>query len=207
MTYSAPTLPHPTLINGLNHITPPPTYSFENTFSFSGLLPPGYSLTSSWGTTRYYEFKPSSPSTSRRVLIIHGGGTCAIGVAPLARLLTDAGSHVVIYDLWGHGLSSTPLEAHTPALMHMQILELLSHLGWQKVNLIGFSMGGSISVSFTALHEKAVESLVAVAPAGLWKKSERSWWDTVSTDGYGLPGLEWLRRSKILAYIYGRNPV
>jgi pimeloyl-ACP methyl ester carboxylesterase len=206
MTYSAPTLPHPTLINGLNHIPPPPVSSFDAKFSFSNLLPPGTCLSSSWGTTRYYDFGAPYPS-SRRVLIVHGGGTCAIGIAPFAHLLKDAGNHVMIYDLYGHGLSSTPLVAHTPALMHMQILELLSHLGWSKVNLIGYSMGGSISTSFTALHQNAVESLVAVAPAGLWKKSERSWWEGVSTDGFGLPGLEWLRRSKILSYIYGNNPI
>ncbi|KUJ11916.1 alpha/beta-hydrolase [Mollisia scopiformis] len=207
MSISAPTLPHPYLINGLNHIPPPPVSSFDSQFSFAGLLPAGTSLPSSWGTTRYYDFSPAAPPTSRRVLIVHGGGTCAIGVAPFARLLTDAGNHVVIYDLWGHGLSSTPLETHSPALMHAQIMELLLHLGWTKVNLIGFSLGGAIVVSFSAIHQKTVESVVGVAPAGLWRKSERSWWDTISMDGYGMWGLEWWRRSRVMAYINGSKPV
>lgn len=205
MTYSAPTLPHPTFLNGLNHIPPPPVSSFDDKFSFSGLLPPGHSIPSSWGTTRYYDFSAPTPS-SRRVLIVHGGGTCAIGIAPIARILSSAGNHVVVYDLYGHGLSSSPLTAHTLALMHMQILELLSHLGWTKVNLIGFSMGGSISMSFSALHPRAVESLVAVAPAGLWKMSEQSWWDGISMGGFNLPGLEWLRRSKVIGFIHGNRP-
>ncbi|CZR59801.1 uncharacterized protein PAC_09695 [Phialocephala subalpina] len=207
MTFSAPTLPHPYLINGLNHIPPPPISSFDNLFSFSGLLPPGESIPSSWGTTRYYDFAPASPPSSRRVLLIHGGGTCAIGLAPLARLLTEAGNHVVTYDTWGHGLSSTPLETHTPALFHAQILELLAYLGWTKVHLVGFSIGGSTVVTFAALHDRVVESVIAVAPAGLWRKSNRSWWDVIGMDGFNLPGLEWWRRNTVINYVHGSNPV
>lgn len=114
----------------------------------------------------------------------------------------------MIYDLWGHGLSSTPLETHSPALMHAQIYELLVHLKWvENVNLIGFSLGGSIAATFAAIHGGLVESVVLVAPAGLWRKSERSYWDVVSTDGFGLPGFEWLRRNTIMSNIHGVNPI
>ncbi|KAF8851915.1 alpha/beta-hydrolase [Acephala macrosclerotiorum] len=207
MTSSTPTLPHPFLVNGLNHIPPPPVSSFDDLFSFSGLLPPGTSIPSSWGTTRYYDFAPDSPPSSRRVLLIHGGGTCAIGLAPLARLLTEAGNHVVAYDLWGHGLSSTPLETHAPALMHAQILELLSYLGWSKAHVVGFSIGGSTAVTFAATHERVVESVIALAPTGLWRKSRRSWWDVITTDVFNLPGFEWWRRNRLMAFMAGSNPV
>ncbi|KAE8442257.1 hypothetical protein EG329_003517 [Mollisiaceae sp. DMI_Dod_QoI] len=207
MTSSAPTLPHPYLIEGLTHIPPPAVSSFDSAFSFSGLLPPGTSLPSSWGTTRFYDFAPASPPSARRVLIIHGGGTCAIGAAPFARLLTEAGNHVVIYDLWGHGLSSTPLVAHTPALMHAQIFELLSYLKWDKAHFVGFSVGGNIAATFAAIHQRVVESVVLVAPGGLWRKSQRSWWDAVSMDGYGWWGLEWLRRKRVMTYVIGGYPV
>lgn len=190
------------LLNGLNHIPPPSLSEFDSLFG--GYLPPGATIPSSWGETRYYDFAPNSPPSARRIILIHGGGTCAIGMAPLAFKLTEAGNHVVIYDLWGHGLSSTPLETHTPALLHAQLLELLAHLGWGKVHLLGFSIGGSVAATFAARHADVVESLVIVAGAGLWKKIERGWWNGLVVDGGW--GLEGMSRRKIMNYVHGTNP-
>jgi pimeloyl-ACP methyl ester carboxylesterase len=189
------------LLNGLNHIPPPSVKEFDDVFG--GFLPAGTTIPSSWGVTRYYDFAPDSPPSTRHVILLHGGGTCAIGMAPLASKLTVAGNHVVIYDLWGHGLSSTPLETHTPALFHAQLLELFAHLGWRKAHLLGFSIGGAIAVTFTASHPKIVESLVIVAGAGVWRKSERGWWDALILDGGW--GLEGLSRRKIMNFINGNN--
>ncbi|TGO28946.1 hypothetical protein BPAE_0021g00710 [Botrytis paeoniae] len=174
-------LPPPFLINGLSYILPPSAKAFEE--AFTGILPPGKDIQSSRGITHYYDFHPSSSSNAKKVLLIHGIGTCAIGIAPLARQLTASGSHVVIYDLWGHGNSSTPLEAHTPALMHMQIFEVLSHLGWNKAHFVGFSLGGSILATFAAVYSQVVESAVIVAGAGLWKKKNSGWWNRLQRDG------------------------
>ncbi|KAF5868643.1 putative valacyclovir hydrolase protein [Botrytis fragariae] len=174
-------LPPPFLINGLSYIPPPSAKAFEE--EFAGILPPGKDILSSRGIIHYYDFNPSSSSNAKKVLLIHGIGTCAIGIAPLARQLTSSGSHVVIYDLWGHGNSSTPLEAHTPALMHVQIFEVLSHLGWSKAHFVGFSLGGSILATFAALYPHVVESAVVVAGAGLWKKKNSGWWNRLQEDG------------------------
>ena len=190
------------VLNGLNHIPPPSVKEFDD--MFGGYLPSGTTIPSSWGVTRYYDFAPHSPPSTRRVILLHGGGTCAIGMAPLAFKLTDAGNHVVIYDLWGHGISSTPLETHTPALFHGQLLKLLADLGWTKCHLLGFSIGGSLAVSFTASYPKVVESLVIVAGAGLWRKSERGWWDALIMDGGW--GLETLSQRKIINYVHGSDP-
>lgn len=199
MTSSAPTLPRPAKISGRNHIPGPPPEAFDA--EFGGLLPPGTTLASSWGSTRYYLFKPSSPPTGRNLVLVHGGGTPAIGIAPLALALAAKGENVLLYDTWGHGLSSTPLTPHSPALYHHQLLELLLHLGWTSAHILGFSLGGSIAAGFTAAHPKAVESLVLVAPAGLWKQSDRSWYDAF-IEGGGW-GREWLAERKIVDAIEG----
>lgn len=193
-------VPLPTTINGLNHIPPPPVKDFEA--EFGGLLPKGKSITSSWGVTRVYDFAPTSSSTSR-VLLIHGGGTPALGMAPLAHRLTKAGNHVVTYDLWGHGNSSTPLTAHTPPIMHSQIFEVLSHLGWTKAHFIGFSMGGFILTSFAATHPHMLESATILAGAGLWKRP--SGFESFKIDGGW--GREWLSRRTIMEYIEGEPPI
>jgi pimeloyl-ACP methyl ester carboxylesterase len=171
MNSSRPKLPEPLFINGLSYIPPPSAEEFNA--EFAGVLPEGITIQSSWGQTRFYDFSPTADSSARKVLLLHGGGTSAIGLAPLARVLTAAGNHVVAYDLWGHGNSSTPLEAHTPALWHAQLFELLSHLRWSSANFVGFSLGGTILATFVALHPHVAESVVFICPAGILKSPEQ----------------------------------
>lgn len=83
-------------------------------------------------------------------------------------------AHLVLYDLWGHGLSSTPLVPHTPGLFHAQIFILLAELGWEKAHIIGYSFGGSTAATFVALHPLRANSVTLLAPAGLLKLSDRT---------------------------------
>jgi pimeloyl-ACP methyl ester carboxylesterase len=201
MLSSPTTLPYPHP-GPINHIPAPSAEEFD--LEFGGLLPEGVTIPSSWGHTRYYLFHPQLTSTGRNVVILHGGGTPALGLAPLAHKLSASGNCVVVYDLWSHGLSSTPLVAHTPALFHTQLLEVLLYLKWTSAHLIGFSIGGSIATSFASLHPQAVDSITLVAPAGLLSKSSRSWLDSVYLDGGW--GREWLSRNTIMAFVNGKNP-
>jgi pimeloyl-ACP methyl ester carboxylesterase len=92
---------------------------------------------------------------------------------PLAKALQASrpNVHIVLYDHFGHGLSSTPLVPHVPALFHNQIIKLLQHLKWPSAHLLGFSFGGSTVTSFTALYPNLAQSLVVVAPAGLLRSA------------------------------------
>ncbi len=163
------TLPRPLLINNASSIPAPPESSF--TSAFGSLLPPAQFLPSAWGTTAFYSLPAPSPQThSRRTILIHGVGTPALGLLPLAKRLHPR-AHVVLYDLWGHGLSSTPLTAHVPALFHTQLLHLLAHLRWDTADLVGYSFGGSVAATFAAHHPELVESVVLVAPGGFLRKT------------------------------------
>ena len=103
-------------------------------------------------------------------------------MAPLALAPTAAGNHVVAYDMWGQGLSSTPLTTHAPALMHFQLPELLSHLKWQTCHLLGVSLGGS-TVLLSRQNTHAVESLILIAAGGLLRMKERPWYERVLLRG------------------------
>ncbi|KAH9223783.1 Alpha/Beta hydrolase protein [Leptodontidium sp. 2 PMI_412] len=190
MTASAPTLPHHQLINGLNHTPPPPISDF--TSKFGTLVPKGTSIPSSWGTTRFYNFAPNSRPSASIIIKLHGGGTPAVAFTYLARRPTKSGLHVVTYDLWGNGISSTPFETHTPALMHAQLLELLSYLRWPSAHIIGFSIGGSIAATFTALYPHMAETLTLISPAGLLRKADRGWWEKLNPQ----PETGWEERVK-----------
>jgi pimeloyl-ACP methyl ester carboxylesterase len=113
----------------------------------------------------------TSPS---RVLFLHGVQTPALGLKPLASTLHTSfpTAEFVLVDLWGHGLSSTPVFPHSPSLFHFAIDELLSALEWESCHLIGYSFGGSTAMSFIASspqRAKKIDSVSLVAPAGLWK--------------------------------------
>lgn len=171
-------LPQPALHHGRNSIAAPSEASF--TSEFGTLLPPAQFLPSAWGTTAFYDFPPKIESERRspiqRVLFVHGVCTPALGMLPLASELHAKyeGAHFVLYDLWGHGLSSTPIAPHTRGLFHAQIMQLLLHLQWPSVHLVGFSFGGSTVVTFAAYHPECVESIALVAPVGLKRLDDLS---------------------------------
>jgi pimeloyl-ACP methyl ester carboxylesterase len=148
-----------------------PTYeSFTSRFGHA--FPKPQYLKSDLGTTALYDLPPPSGRSKRNVLIVHGLNTPALGMLSLAQELQtlDRNAHIVLFDLWGHGLSSTPLVAHTPQIFHFQILQVLNFMRWTSAHIVGYSFGGSTAVSFALHHPQAVLSSAILAPAGLLKK-------------------------------------
>jgi pimeloyl-ACP methyl ester carboxylesterase len=88
---------------------------------------------------------------------------------PLARALCASfpHSHFVLLDLWGHGLSDTPMAPHEASLFHGLIDALLDELSWPSAHLIGFSFGGSLTAGYVASRPSRVQGYTLVAPAGL----------------------------------------
>jgi len=152
--------------NGATSIPAPSHATFTSAFGHA--FPTPHFLTSSIGDTAVYDL-PAPSTETRRVLMIHGLNTPALGMFLLAKQLQtlQPGTHIVLYDLWGHGLSSTPLQTHASHLFHSQILQVLSYMKWHDAHTIGFSFGSSTAVTFALHHPWAVQSTVLLAPAGL----------------------------------------
>ncbi|KAJ9609493.1 hypothetical protein H2200_005820 [Cladophialophora chaetospira] len=131
-------------------------------------------LESDLGTTAIYDLPAPSGHCKRPVLVIHGANTPALGMLGLAKSLQarDNDTHVVLFDLWGHGLSSTPLVPHSPHIFHFQILQILSYMQWTKAHFLGFSFGGSTLVRFANSCPWAVSSAALLAPAGLLRTEQ-----------------------------------
>ncbi|CAG5178515.1 uncharacterized protein ALTATR162_LOCUS8739 [Alternaria atra] len=165
-------LPRPGTAFSLQSPIPGPSESFF-TSTFGALLPPAQYLQTENGKAAYYSMPPSATidnaQTPDRVLLIHGVQTPAIGMLPLARALQNSfpHAHFVLIDLWGHGLSDTPVIPHEAAIFHGLFDSLLDHLQWPSAHLIGFSFGGSLTVGYTASRPSRVSSFTLVAPAGL----------------------------------------
>ncbi|KAL7952656.1 Alpha/Beta hydrolase protein [Trichoderma compactum] len=78
----------------------------------------------------------------------------------------------VLVDLWGHGLTDTPLRAHDAALFHSLLESVMVHLEWDNAHLVGFSFGASATADFAAANPERVASMALVAPAGCIRQGE-----------------------------------
>jgi pimeloyl-ACP methyl ester carboxylesterase len=109
----------------------------------------------------------SGPESGPVVLLVHGGAVGGQGFQNWQKPLTDAGYRVVLPDLLGYGYSERPDLAYTKEFYTKQLRELLDGLGMtQPVNVIGASLGGTISTAFAAENPGRVSSLTLMAPSG-----------------------------------------
>ncbi|KAI1741405.1 alpha/beta-hydrolase [Xylaria scruposa] len=173
-TYAASTRTRPprTMHLPLNYknrdFIPAPSYeSFAS--QFGDAFPKPKFLESGLGITAVYELPPPSGESKRQVLMIHGLNTPALGLVPLAKELQalDPDAHIVLFDLWGHALSSTPLLPHTPHIFESQIHQVLSFMKWTSAHILGYSFGGSILTKFALHNPWVVQSATLLAPAGM----------------------------------------
>lgn len=100
-------------------------------------------------------------------------------------------------DLFGRGYSDSPRDlSHDGRLYTFQILAVLSSspLSWTGTaafHLVGFSLGGSIAVTFAAYHASMLRSMTLIAPGGLIRTSHISRRAHFIYSSFLLP--EWLR--------------
>ncbi|KAI9702964.1 MAG: hypothetical protein M1836_008178 [Candelina mexicana] len=136
------------------------------------LLPGGRNVETLYGVMRVYEW---GPKDGMKVLLIHGDTTPAPVLGPIASQLVDRGCRVMVFDLWGRGYSDTPLGVpYDSRLFTTQIFFALasSSLSWTGAatggfSMIGFSLGGGVTMSFAAHFPYLVNSIVLLAPAGV----------------------------------------
>lgn len=128
-------------------------------------------IQSPYGSLRVYEF---GPEDGRKVLLVHGITNPCIALGAVAHGLADRGCRVMLFDLPGHGYSSTPVPTpHSTRLYTTSILLAItsSPIPWTgndtQFSLIGYSLGGGIVVNFTSYFPSLVSSLVLLAPGGL----------------------------------------
>lgn len=150
--------------------------------TFGALLPHAKYLNTVNGKAAYYELLPSSSSSSpgkcsqipERVLFVHGVQTPALGMLPLAIALQSSfpHAHFVLVDLWGHGLSDTPVIPHDSSLFHQLLDALLDQLEWSSVHLVGYSFGGALTIGYVVSRSSRVQSFTLIAPAGLIRSSK-----------------------------------
>ena len=117
------------------------------------------------GVTHY---ELSNPDAENTVVLVHGFSVPSFIFDPTFKFLTESGFRVLRYDLFGRGLSDRPRTRYNPDLFDKQLSNLLDALRFTSpINLIGLSMGGPVSATFTARHPERVKSLTLIDPSGV----------------------------------------
>ena len=117
------------------------------------------------GVTHY---ELTNPDHEETVVFIHGFSVPYFIFDPTFEFLTHSGFRVLRYDLFGRGLSDRPRTRYNIDLFINQLADLLDVLRISRpVHLIGLSMGGPITGTFTARHPERVKSLTLIDPAGV----------------------------------------
>src|SRR3982751_5534470 len=123
---------------------------------------PGKFVTLGDGITHY---DVAGPDSGQRVMLVHGFSVPSYIWDSTVTALSGAGFRVARYDEYGRGYSDRPDVAYTADLYDRQLLQLLDSLGWRdRVNIVGLSMGGSVTGTFAGRHPERVRSLTLIDP-------------------------------------------
>ncbi|MDJ0702438.1 MAG: alpha/beta hydrolase [Leptolyngbyaceae cyanobacterium MO_188.B28] len=117
------------------------------------------------GSETYYvelgdtDYTQASQRTAKTLLLLHGIGADHAMWQPQMRTYAEAGFHLLVPDLFGHGRSSK-FSHFKLSDWHRQINWLLAHHEVENCTLIGASMGGVIAQSFVVEYPHVVEKLI-----------------------------------------------
>jgi pimeloyl-ACP methyl ester carboxylesterase len=105
------------------------------------------------------------------LLLIHGTGGSRFHWQPILQQLSQH-RRVVLVDLPGHGESSPvpPNVRRNPTGYAALLARMLDELGVETVDVCGHSAGGWTALELAKLGR--AQSVVAIAPAGLWAKRD-----------------------------------
>jgi pimeloyl-ACP methyl ester carboxylesterase len=113
------------------------------------------------GINLYYE----THGTGRPLVLLHGGLGSGEMFGPVLPALTER-HQVIAPDLQGHGRTADIDRPVDVRLMADDIAALIGHLGLEKPDVVGYSLGGGVALQTAARHPAAVGRLVA-ASAGI----------------------------------------
>lgn len=116
----------------------------------------------------------SGPEDAEPILLLHGWGSNAALMQPIARAL--AGTYRVYnLDLPGHGQSPLPPEPIGVPEQARLAYDVIAHVIGQPATIIGHSNGGRVSLFMASDPEMAplVRRMILISPSGITPK--RSW--------------------------------
>src|SRR5436309_15889307 len=110
------------------------------------------------GINLYYEIH----GTGKPLIMLHGGfGTFEMFTALSSALALD--HQVIGVDLYGHGHTAITDRPIRFEQMTDDIAGLIHHLGLEKADLLGYSLGGAVALQTAIRHPERVNRLVVIS--------------------------------------------
>src|SRR6202049_3493734 len=110
------------------------------------------------GLNLYYE----THGTGRPLILLHGGLSSNEPFAPVLPLLAER-HQVIAPDLQGHGRTADIDRPIDVRLMADDVAALIDHLGLEKPDLVGYSLGGGVALHTAAKYPAKVRRLIALS--------------------------------------------
>jgi pimeloyl-ACP methyl ester carboxylesterase len=110
------------------------------------------------GLNLYYETHGSGAP----LVLLHGGLGSGEMFGPVLAALTDHHT-VILPDLQGHGRTADIERPLDVRLMAGDVAALIDHLGLDKPDVVGYSLGGGVALQVAIHHPEKVGRLVAVS--------------------------------------------
>src|SRR5437870_7212391 len=107
------------------------------------------------GINLYYE----TDGTGRPLILLHGGLGSGEMFGPILPALTER-HQVIRVDLQGHGRTADIDRPIDVRLMADDVAALIDHLGLEKPDLVGYSLGGGVAFFTAVNHPQKVGKLV-----------------------------------------------
>jgi pimeloyl-ACP methyl ester carboxylesterase len=112
------------------------------------------------GLSLYYE----EHGSGEPLVLLHGGLGAAELWAPVLPALA-AGRRVIAVDLQGHGHTADVDRPLRPETMADDVAALIAHLGLERADVMGYSLGGLTALRTAIQHPERVRRLVVVSVA------------------------------------------
>ncbi|MBD2099374.1 alpha/beta fold hydrolase [Leptolyngbya sp. FACHB-261] len=132
---------------------------------------------SDWGKLHYLDSGLDRPTA---LICLHGFTGSSRDFLKVPKAI--AGQYrLLIPDLPGHGQTHLSEAAFETSAQVSLLQQWLEHLGWSRIHLLGYSMGGRLALQFAVRNPARLRSLILVsATAGIVEKAART--DRVSQD-------------------------
>lgn len=110
-------------------------------------------------------YSDAGPKSARTFLLLHGFSGDRTTWSLVANGLRRAGYRVIAPDLPAHGL--TTINASDAEQLSSFVSEFLDALSIKQVDVVAHSLGAVVAANFGSAHQKRVNSVTLLAPAGL----------------------------------------
>ena len=131
-------------------------------------------------------YRDEGPRDGPAVLLIHANFASLLGWEPWVEALKDK-YRVVRFDMTSHGLTGPDPTGDYTLERTMELTEkFVDQVGLQNFSIGGTSLGGTVSVLYTAKYPERIDSLILLSPGSIEGKETQARRGTVPDSAYVL---------------------